>query len=127
MSTTTTEAPPRRMVSAHDRDWGTNAAKLAGATLDEQRNAAAVNSKRQQAILLQLLDAIQPNGEVVMTSRAELKASANTMQELYYVDLVNGAGSRDARGTGNTPETSWWWLTTWGEKVARATQKGTKA
>jgi len=116
MSTTTTPPPaPKRMVDRHTRDWGV---RLIQTDTPQERQASQVTG-RTKAILLKLLEAIETNGEVAMTSRAELKTSANMMQQLYYNGWVNGAGSSDARGSGNTPQSSWWWLTNEGEKIAR--------
>jgi hypothetical protein len=116
MSETTTTAhpaatPPRRIVSRENRDWGV--------TQLTNRDAPPTLIRRKRAILAQLLTAIDDSGRVMMTSRAELRTSANMMQELYYAGWVNGAGSNDARGQGNTPASSWWWLTTSGEALAR--------
>lgn len=63
----------------------------------------------------------QPGGTVLRmcVNRRRLKASAETMQDLHRAGLVNGAGSRDPFGTGNTPDSSWWWLSTAGMQIAR--------
>lgn len=53
-------------------------------------------------------------------NRRRIRASAEAMQELHRMGLVNGAGSRDAWGTGNTPASSWWWLSTAGLEVLGA-------
>lgn len=121
MSDAQSSIPPRRRVQSHDRDFGVQSI-YAPDTSSE--TIAAALTKRQCDILLHLLDAVQPGGPVLMTSRAELRAGADTMQDLYYCGLVNGAGTRDARGTGNTPNSSWWWLTTLGERVATAIREG---
>lgn len=106
-----TPTRPRRIVAQDNRDWGV--------TQLNSDDAMPTLTRGERAILAQLLAAIDDSGRVVMTSRAELRTSANMMQQLYYAGWVNGAGSRDARGQGNTPESSWWWLTTSGEALAR--------
>lgn len=58
------------------------------------------------------------------TNRRRLRASAEAMQELWHLGLVNGAGSRDAWGTGNTPASSWWWLSSAGLQLFAATSQG---
>lgn len=109
---------PRRMVRPADRDFGVpNAAPNAGPPAEQ---VAGHLTKRERAIMAALLAAILPDGTVTMTSRRDLKASADTMQQMWMNGWVNGAGSPDARGTGNTPDSSWWWLTTKGEAIARA-------
>ena len=100
------------------RNWGMSHVPLAG----YERY-----TRRDRQILQALLDAVQPCGGSNMLNRADLKTSANKMQEFYYNGWVNGAGSRDERGTGNTPESSWWWLTTAGEAVARKAVQGAVA
>ena len=113
----------RRMVRPGDRDFG-----LPTACRPPSLPAAAIEAKNltrnERRILLALLAAIDPNGRVAMTSRGDLRTSANVMQAFYYSGWVNGAGSPDARGQGNTPESSWWWLTTRGEHIARAINVG---
>lgn len=86
----------------------------------------AGRTKREREILGHLLAAQEHHGRLVMLSRAALRAGANTMQELFYAGLVNGCGTSDRRGTGNTPESSWWWLTERGEQIARAGGKAPK-
>lgn len=110
---------PRRLVRSDSRDWGMpNAGTL------NSSSACAVEAqnltRNQRRIMLALLAAIDSDGRQVMTSRRDLKTSANVMQAFYYSGWVNGAGSNDARGQGNTPDSSWWWLTTRGEEIARA-------
>ena len=110
---------PRRLVSRDSRDWGVwNAGPLdpASACTDIAQNL----TRNERRIMLALLAAIDPDGRQVMVSRRDLKTSANVMQGLYFSGWVNGAGSNDARGQGNTPDSSWWWLTTRGEEIARA-------
>jgi hypothetical protein len=77
---------------------------------------------RREAEILRAMLAVQDQhgGRLMSCSRAHLRASGKTMHDLFYAGLVNGAGSPDARGMGNTPESSWWWLTERGEQVARA-------
>lgn len=58
------------------------------------------------------------------TNRRRLRASAEAMQELWQLGLVNGAGSRDAWGTGNTPASSWWWLSSAGLQLFADTSRG---
>lgn len=104
-----------RMIRREDRDWGVEQ------TIFSADWAVADSlTKRQRAILLELSTAIRPGGDAAMMNRETLKTSAGMMQELFYAGLVNGAGTRDDRGTGNTPASSWWWLTTRGEQVADA-------
>lgn len=84
------------------------------------QKARRLTTQRGRQILAALLTQVRPDGSTGMLNRAELETSANMMQQLYYNGWVNGAGSRDDRGSGNTPESSWWWLTTTGELYARA-------
>lgn len=108
-----------RLVNESDRDSGVpNSAIRPDEWYDQQAGGQWPHAQRR--ILLALLAAPAPAGRVAMLTRADLKTSANMMQQLYYAGWVNGAGSRDARGMGNTPESSWWWLTRHGEKMARA-------
>lgn len=109
---------PRRMVRPADRDFGVPNADVRVGPPPE--HVAQHLTKRERSIMAAMLAAILPDGMVTMTSRRDLKADANAMQEMYYSGWVNGAGSPDARGTGNTPDSSWWWLTTKGEAIARA-------
>jgi len=102
---------PRRIVSPNNRDWG-QTRQISDADVPKLTD-------RGRAILVQLLAAIERNGIVLMTSRAELRTSGEFMQQLYYDGWVNGAGSNDTRGTGNTAASSWWWLTTSGEATVR--------
>jgi hypothetical protein len=79
------------------------------------------NHRRILRILSTLDTRPQPGGTVLRmcVNRRRLKASAETMQDLHRAGLVNGAGSRDPFGTGNTPDSSWWWLSTAGIEMAR--------
>ena len=97
-------------ITAKARGWGMTHVPAAG--YDSY-------TKPELRILQTLLDAVQPCGGSNMINRATLKTSANKMQELFCNGWVNGAGSKDDRGSGNTPESSWWWLTKAGEAVAR--------
>jgi len=76
-------------------------------------------TKRERQILGHLLAAQDHHGRLVMLSRASLRASDQSMTNLFYAGLVNGCGSSDHRGTGNTAGSSWWWLTEKGEQIAR--------
>lgn len=80
---------------------------------------AAARTRRERQILGMLLAAQEHHGRLMMLNRAVLRASDQTMHDLFYAGLVNGCGSPDARGTGNTAESSWWWLTERGEQLAR--------
>jgi hypothetical protein len=87
---------------------------------DGVARCVAGRTKREREILGHLLAAQEHHGRLMMLSRGALRAGANTMEALFYAGLVNGCGSDDHRGTGNTPESSWWWLTERGEQIARA-------
>jgi hypothetical protein len=87
---------------------------------DALADYAGRQTKRVRQILGHMLAAQEQHGRLVMVSRATLRSSGQMMQELFYSGLVNGCGSADHRGTGNTPDTSWWWLTERGEQIARA-------
>lgn len=78
------------------------------------------NHRRILCILAALDTRRQPDGTPLRmcVNRRRLKASAKTMQDLHRTGLVNGAGSRDLFGTGNTPDSSWWWLSTAGMAMA---------
>lgn len=84
------------------------------------------NQKRIIRILAALDTRQMPDGSTLRlcVNRRRLKASAEAMQNLYRAGLVNGAGSRDAWGTGNTADTSWWWLSSEGIKVAKQLADG---
>lgn len=85
-------------------------------------------TKREREILCRLLDVQELNGgRLMMCSRAFLRSSDQTMHDLFYAGLVNGCGSADHRGSGNTPASSWWWLTERGEQIARAAKSAKKA
>lgn len=92
----------------HRRDVGVQAAnpELGFGDLD-------TNQRRILRLLAGLDEKQLPDGTILRmcVNRRRLKASAEAMQDLYRMGLVNGAGSRDAWGTGNTPHSSWWWLT----------------
>lgn len=77
------------------------------------------NQRRILGVLSALDTRAMPDGTALRlcVNRRRLKASAEAMQELYHAGLVNGAGSRDPWGTGNTPDSSWWWLTTHGMRL----------
>lgn len=116
-----TTAPLRRRsntVPERTRDWGVSHQRPLEAL------QKAIWTRRERAILRHLLTAIRENGSADPVSRAELKTSAAMMQNLYNNGLVNGAGSRDARGSGNTPQSSLWWLTSSGEALARHLAQG---
>lgn len=81
--------------------------------------ACAKASRRERQILGALLVAQREWRLVVMLSRKRLGASNRTLEAMYYAGWINGAGSPDARGTGNTPDSSWWWLTERGEQIAK--------
>jgi len=53
-------------------------------------------------------------------NRRRLRASEDIMHDLYFIGIVNGAGTRDAHGTGTTPDSSWWWLTSHGLDLAKS-------
>ncbi len=92
----------------HRRDAGMRPALPLPATAD-----LTANQHRILTILSALDTRSMPDGTALRlcVNRRRLKASAEAMQELHAAGLVNGAGSRDAWGTGNTPDSSWWWLT----------------
>lgn len=128
-TTTTTESGGtallpqlRRMVTAESRNFGVPGDPTSTTLPSWQANGAL--TVRGRAIMTRLLKAIDMDGRISMTSRRELGTSANMMQQLWLNGWVNGAGSRDERGLGNTPDSSWWWLTTNGEAVARAVSEG---
>lgn len=95
----------------HRRDAGLRPADAAVRFADLDTN------QRRILRLLAGLDARRlPDGTMLRmcVNRRRLKASAEAMQALHRLGLVNGAGSRDAWGTGNTPDSSWWWLSSAG-------------
>lgn len=115
-TTTATTAPLRRRsntVPRSTRDWGVSHQQSLDTLIQ------MTWTRRQRALLRHLLGAIMADGSADPVSRTELATSAAMMQDLYNNGLVNGAGSRDARGSGNTSDSSWWWLTTSGEALAR--------
>jgi hypothetical protein len=75
-------------------------------------------TRRERQVIRQLL-ADGGAGAQMMLSRARLGTGNAMMEALYIGGLVNGAGTRDERGTGNTPDSSWWWLTARGEQIAQ--------
>jgi hypothetical protein len=75
-------------------------------------------TRRERQVIGQML-AEGGAGAQMMLSRKRLRAGNAMMEALYIGGLVNGAGTRDERGTGNTPDSSWWWLTERGEQIAR--------
>ncbi len=86
---------------------------------------ASVTLEPNQRRILRLLATLdtrpQPAGPPLQmcANRRRLRASAEAMQTLHRARLVNGAGSRDPWGTGNTPDSSWWWLSSAGLELAR--------
>ena len=50
---------------------------------------------------------------------AMLRSTQNTLTSMFYDGLVNGYGTPDRRGTGNTPDSSWWAITQKGLRVLR--------
>lgn len=122
MSTTTTERPARtlRPVAKDQRDYGAIAPRSGAPP------AFAVTpmlNKRERQLMLAMLAQVDDTGAAIPLNRATLRTSGNKMQEMYYAGWVMGAGTPDERGSGNTPESSWWWLTTYGEQIARAIGK----
>jgi hypothetical protein len=106
------------MVRRHERHSGMG--EWAGVVPDTRMGVIADTlSRRERQVIGQMLQD-GGAGATQMLSRARLKAGAPLMEGLYVAGLVNGAGTRDDRGTGNTPDSSWWWLTERGEQVARA-------
>jgi hypothetical protein len=105
-------------ISKKARDWGQT---------NIPQPALTSYTKREKELFRALLEQVQPCGGCIMINRATLRTSGSKMQEWYYNGWVMGAGSRDERGTGNTPETSWWWLTGAGEAVARKAIEGARA
>ena len=89
------------------------------------RNDLTPNQRRIIQLLATLDARPMPDGTAMRmcANRRRLRASAEAMQELYSMGLVNGAGSRDAWGTGNTPATSWWWLTSGGMRIVGEDRK----
>jgi hypothetical protein len=81
---------------------------------------AAARSRRERQILGHMLAVQEWYGRLMMVTRGSMRASDQTMHDLFYCGLVNGCGSPDSRGSGNTPQSSWWWLTERGEQIARA-------
>lgn len=59
-------------------------------------------------------------GDYGMIARRHLKASADTMQVLWFKGLVDGAGLPDKHGRGNTPDSSIWGITKLGRKALAA-------
>lgn len=122
MSTTTTQRPARtlRPVAKDESDYG--AIERAPGKPPGFAVAPMLN-KRERQLMLAMLAQVDDTGARTPINRAALRTSANKMQEMYYAGWVMGAGSPDERGSGNTPESSWWWLTTYGEQIARAIGK----
>jgi len=60
------------------------------------------------------------HGSYGMIARRHLRASADTMQVLWFKGLVDGRGLRDKHGVGNTPDSSIWGITRLGRKVVSA-------
>lgn len=65
------------------------------------------------------------NGDYGMIARRHLKASADTMQVLWFKGLVDGRGLPDKHGRGNTPDSSIWGITTIGLKTLAASPVNT--
>lgn len=101
----------------HRRDAGMRPALSRPAMAD-----LTANQRRILAILSGLDTRPMPDGTALRFSvnRRRLKASAESMQEFHAAGLVNCAGSRDPWGTGNTPDSSWWWLTTAGMRIVES-------
>lgn len=59
-------------------------------------------------------------GDYGMIARRHLKASADTMQVLWFKGLVDGRGLPDKHGSGNTPDSSIWGITKLGRKALAA-------
>lgn len=60
---------------------------------------------------LQILKALDAVSDDNWTSRATLKASLSTMQELYFDGLVDGAAIADGGGYGTKPHSNLWQIT----------------
>ena len=56
-------------------------------------------------------------GDWGMVGRRHLRASFDTMQTLCLKGLVDGRGLRDAKGVGNTPDSSLWGITRLGRRA----------
>lgn len=124
-TSTEAHAAPRRgsRIRAADRDF--NAPGLHHSPMPPADIAARL-TRRERQILQMLLGVIGSDGGTDSLNRATLRTSGPKMQELYWNGWVNGAGSRDEHGTGNTPQSSWWWLTTYGERIAREIKEGVR-
>jgi hypothetical protein len=118
MNTMSNGIMPVRFARHAGMEYGFNVTALPEAELPEWVEGRT----RREAEILRAMLAVQDQhgGRLMSCSRAHLRASGKTMHDLFYAGLVNGAGSPDARGMGNTPESSWWWLTERGEQIARA-------
>ncbi|WP_206934161.1 hypothetical protein [Roseococcus thiosulfatophilus] len=103
-----------------DRHAGMGPPGIACGPVPNLAEWCAARTRRERQILGLLLAAQEHHGMVVLLSRADLRASDQTMHDMYYAGMVNGCGGPDRRGTGNTAESSFWWLTERGEQVARA-------
>lgn len=111
-------------VCNHRRDAGMRPALSTPAMAE-----LTANQRRILTVLSSLDTRSMPCGTALRlcVNRRRLKARAEAMQELHAAGLVNGAGSQDPWGTGNTPDTSWWWLTSAGLRlVAGAAEHSTR-
>jgi hypothetical protein len=101
-------------VCNHRRDAGMRPALSTPAMAE-----LTANQRRILTVLSSLDTRSMPCGTALRlcVNRRRLKARAEAMQELHAAGLVNGAGSRDPWGTGNTPDSSWWWLTSAGLRL----------
>jgi hypothetical protein len=82
------------------------------------QEVSATLTRRERQILGLLRAASTVLGVPAMLSRRDLRASTAKMDALYWAGLVNGCGTPDHRGCGNTPDSSFWWLTARGKQIA---------
>lgn len=99
------------------------AIKVYAVSIDQPEVIATEPATAKELQVLKRLELLSGDGhgDYGMIARRHLKASADTMQVLWFKGLVDGRGLPDKHGRGNTPDSSIWGITRLGRKALATT------